>query len=198
MQEDGGRAEEDGARFQQRADEDGHGTHDATPAKKPASTRYTITADRPTAIDGRRGVYRICPRANAACCRTSALGSLSAAVSPSIARASRICPSANAACSRTSALAVLERDDQRLDRARVAQLPERERGLLAHVRLRRPSAPRSADRPHARSRIWPSANAACSRTSAVRVVQRASQRVDRRDDRGAVRARRPPAPGRRR
>ena len=159
---------------------------------------------------------RIWPSENAACSRTFGLASCSAVTSPSTAAGSRSWPSANTACSRTSSFglqrrgqrrrarcrgsarartppargrrdAVLERRDQRIDRARVAQLPEREHRLLAHVARWCPSAPRSADRPRARraagrgrtppARARPATRRCSARPAARRSPDRASARA---------------------
>ena len=59
-----------------------------------------------------------------------------AMTSASTAPRSRICPRAKAACSRTSAPSSLSDEISGLHRARVTDLAERERRLLAHVGLR--------------------------------------------------------------
>ena len=112
-----------------------------------------------------------------------------------MARGSRIWPSANTTCSRTSALDVLHRDDQRLDRAAIAQLPEREGGIFTHVGVgvlqrgdERATARRIADLAECEHRLL--ADARRSRPARRSPSLRPPRR------RASARARTPPVPGR--
>ena len=108
-----------------------------------------------------------------------------------MARGSRIWPSANAACSRTSGR-VLERDDERFDGARGADLAEREGRLLARVcrgilqgRDQRLDSARIANLPEREDRLF--ADVGIGVAQAPRRARRP------RSGRAAVRARRRPA-----
>ena len=119
---------------------------------------------------------RICPSANAACSRTSAFASLSAEISGSMALRSRIWPSANAACSRT--LGFVSRSAGSARRRRPGRAAGRARTRPARARRARVVEGAARAVTARWSRIWPSANAACSRTSASVSFSAAMSAVD--------------------